>query len=116
MLNLRAVGLVLGALLGSAVAAPSVADVVTDKYIVSLKNDIVPSQIDSHIQQITEQIGSALAGLNVEVDKVWTHSFKGYSGKFDAAAIALIRENEQVRSPSPIHPTLEARTVSYLKP
>lgn len=99
MPNLKSVALALGALLAPAFAAPSPADVddlLPDRYIVTLKNDLVSPQVDSHVSWVNNVHRRDLERRAGGVDKVWSKSFKGYSGQFDEITLEDIRANTEV--------------------
>lgn len=105
MMHLKSFTLLLGALLSGALAAPASPrgvspQVVPNKYIVTLRNNLVQPQVDSHLSWVENVHRRSLSRRDSEasggVDKVWSASFKGYSGEFDAATIQEIQASEEV--------------------
>lgn len=100
MMNLKPVALVLGALLVPAFAAPaSLEDLLPDRYIVTLKNNVESNGVDSHISWVNTVHRRGLERRAGGVDKVWSKSFKGYSGQFDEVTLEDIRASVEVRMP-----------------
>ncbi|CAI4219730.1 unnamed protein product [Parascedosporium putredinis] len=111
MMHLKSLTLLLGALLSGALAAPASPrgvspQVVPNKYIVTLRNNLVQPQVDSHLSWVENVHRRSLSRRDSEasggVDKVWSASFKGYSGEFDAATIQEIQASEEVLSVEPV--------------
>lgn len=70
------------------------ADIVPGKYIVILKDDVDP---DTHIAWVKDlHLRSLKTRGKKGVDKVWTESFKGYSGEFDEATLKEISNRNDV--------------------
>ena len=106
MMNLKHITLLLGTLLTPAAAAPSPAprELLADKYIVTLKKDLVSPQVDSHVSWVTNIHRRGLERRAGGIDKVWSKSFKGYSGQFDEQTLKDIRASAEVRFPLLIPP------------
>lgn len=100
-MNLTSAVLLLGALLAPAAAAPGPAprDLLSDRFIVTLKNDLLSPQVDSHISWLQGVVGRGLERRAGGVDRVWSKSFKGYSGAFDDVTLEDIRANTEVGVP-----------------
>ncbi|KAG9251662.1 peptidase S8/S53 domain-containing protein [Emericellopsis atlantica] len=70
------------------------ADVVPGKYIVTLKGD---ADVESHIAWVKSlHPRNSCSPHTKAVEKVWTESFKGYSGEFDEATLKQITSREDV--------------------
>ena len=104
-MNFKSVALLLGAFLAPALAAP-LEDLLPDRYIVTLKEDL--QNVDSHISWVDGIHRRGLARRAGGVDKVWSKSFKGYSGKFDEITLEDIRNNTEV-SAALLFPSLSTR-------
>jgi oryzin len=64
------------------------------KYIVTLRDDLNSSVVQTHIASVSS---SSLARRGVHgVDKVWSKYFKGYSGDFDAATLEELNQDDNV--------------------
>ena len=100
MMNLKHIALLLSTLLAPAAAAPSQAsrELLADKYIVTLKKDLISPQVDSHVSWVTNIHRRGLERRAGGIDKVWSKSFKGYSGQFDEQTLKDIRASAEVRS------------------
>lgn len=97
MVSFKRLALFLGASLPAS-SAPALRESVEGKYIVTLKQDLAVSQIDSHIAWLDGVHTRNLPRRQTSgVNKVWTDNFKGYSGQFDEATLSQIRNNEDVR-------------------
>lgn len=96
MANLRRLALALGAIL-PVLAAPAErrAPLSDGKYIVTFKNGVDASSIESHIATVKER-GIARRGLD-GIDKIWSKAFKGYSGDFDSATLDELLSDDDVR-------------------
>jgi oryzin len=99
MVGVKQLALLLGALL-PVYGAPTTkrgAAVVEGKYIVTLKKDLVAPQVDSHMSWVSDVHSRSLARRQTSgVDKIWTTSFKGYSGEFDEATLEEIKASDEV--------------------
>lgn len=112
MMQLKSLTLLLGAFLSGALAAPSAPralspQVVPNKFIITLKNDLIQPQVDSHLSWVENVHRRSLGRRDGQeatggVDKVWSASFKGYSGEFDATTIAEIQASEEVLAVEPV--------------
>ncbi|SPO06424.1 related to subtilisin-like serine protease [Cephalotrichum gorgonifer] len=106
MMNIKAIALLLGALLAPAAAAPAAAsarEVVAEKYIVTLKSNLVSPQVESHVSWVKNVAKRDLEGRrSVGVEKVWSKNFKGYSGVFDAQTVEDIRASDEVLAVEPV--------------
>jgi hypothetical protein len=75
---------------------------VPHKYIVTLKPNITDAQqAASHLAWANNVHGNSVKRSNSllqGIEHVWTHSFMGYSGEFDAATILLIEHSVDVSS------------------
>lgn len=69
--------------------------IVPDNYIVSFKQDIRASGIDSHLSWVRGLYGEYNENA---IEKVWKDNFKGYSGHFDEETIEEIRQRNDVSS------------------
>lgn len=70
------------------------------KYIVTLRDDLSSSVVQTHIASVSS---SSLARRGVHgVDKVWSKYFKGYSGDFDAATLDELNRDENVVDIEPV--------------
>lgn len=75
-------------------AAPAV---VPGSYIVTLKQGLVEPQVASHLSWVSEVHARSLARRQTSgVNKVWSNSFKGYSGEFDEATVEEILSSDEV--------------------
>jgi len=99
MVGVKQLALLLGAVL-PIYAAPAKRDAPTQgKYIVTLKGNLAKPQVASHLSWVSEVHARSLSRRETSgVDKVWTTSFKGYSGEFDAATIVEILNSDEVRT------------------
>ncbi|TQV98638.1 hypothetical protein V2A60_007645 [Cordyceps javanica] len=83
------------AAIGTAAPAPS-----GGKYIVTLKNGVTASSVESHLQWVSEvharSVGRRDLNLNGVEKTYGIGSFNGYAGDFDAATIEEIRNNPEV--------------------
>lgn len=100
MVNIKSLGLLLGAFIASAAAAPTssagtVDARVADKYIITLKKDVT---VDSHITWASSVHSRSVSKRGSGVDRVWSKHFKGYSGQFDEQTIEEIKSNEDVQA------------------
>lgn len=97
MMNIKTIGLLLGVFLAPALAAPTdlSPEALADKYIITLKKDV--ESVDSHVNWVkgvqSGRVGTSASGVN----KVWSKSFKGYSGQFDEETLEEIRAKDEVR-------------------
>jgi len=96
MVSLKALAL----LFGVAAAAPAM-KTIPNKFIVTLKSGTDTTQLESHVNWARDVHSRSLSrrgrnGVTGGVDKVWTNSFKGYSGEFDAATVQEIKGNDDV--------------------
>ncbi|SPO03721.1 related to Alkaline protease 1 [Cephalotrichum gorgonifer] len=101
-MNLKTIGVLLGALLGQASTAPAgpTAAVIADKYIITLKSDV--ASVESHVSWAANLHTQSIQRRGAGVDKVWSKNFKGYSGQFDEQTIEEIRSNEDVLAVEPV--------------
>lgn len=97
MMNIKALGLLLGAFIAPALAAPAdpSANALDGQYIITLKKDV--ESVDSHVSWLKERSATRSGSSNGGVNKVWNKSFKGYSGQFDDETLEEIKGNEEVR-------------------
>jgi oryzin len=99
MIGLKRLALYLGAIVpiqALPFASPK-AEAVPGKYIVTLKEGIFTPQIETHLSWVNGVHARSISRRDTSgVDKVWTQSFKGYSGEFDAATLEAIKNNEEV--------------------
>jgi len=106
MMHLKSLTLFLGAFLSGALAAPASGprgvspQVLPNKYIVTLKNNLVKPQVDNHLSWVQNvhrrSLGRRDGEITAGVEKVWSESFKGYSGEFDATTIEEIQASDEV--------------------
>jgi oryzin len=101
MVSLKALALLFGV-----VAAAPAMKAVPNKFIVTLKPSTDTTQLESHVNWARDVHARSLARRAKNtvmggVDKVWTNSFKGYSGEFDASTLAEIKDSDDVRLVSP---------------
>ncbi|KAH7368040.1 extracellular alkaline protease [Plectosphaerella cucumerina] len=70
------------------------------KYIVTLRDDLNSSVVQTHIASVSS---SSLARRGVHgVDKVWSKYFKGYSGDFDATTLEELNHDDNVVDIEPV--------------
>ena len=101
MSRLRNLALFLGALLLPA-AVP--ATTVSGKYIVTLKNTADATSHMSWVSAVHRRSLGARSGGSSGVGKTFSiDKFNAYSGEFDAAMLAEIRNNPDVSMPHPPH-------------
>lgn len=84
--------------------------IVPGKYVVTLKPNVEPSVLTSHLHNVK---AIHARGINTRdeqgVDKVWTKNFKGYSGEFDDDTIRQILKSDDVSQPLSIpYPRMES--------
>jgi oryzin len=110
MVSLKALAL----LFGVAAAAPAM-KTLPNKYIVTLKSTTDTTQLESHVEWARDVHTRSLSrrsknGITGGVDKIWTTSFKGYSGEFDAATVEEIKSNDDVSEAAPSSTTVHFAT------
>lgn len=111
MINVRNIALFLGALLPAALAAPvtSKRDVIPGKYIVTLKEGVDPTSLESHLTWVNDVHKRSLGKRNTAgIEKKYgINNWNAYAGEFDDATIAEIKSNPDVA-------LVEPDTVAYL--
>ena len=99
MVRFSQVALLLGAVL-PAYALPANkrgAAIVPNAYIVTLKSGLPEGQVEDHLSWVSDTHARRATRRDLTgVEKVWTNSFQGYSGKFDSATIEDIKNSEHV--------------------
>ncbi|KAK7421483.1 Suppressor of the cold-sensitive snRNP biogenesis mutant brr1-1 [Neonectria punicea] len=88
------------------VSTHAIGDIVKGKYIVTIKPDVAAPRLqdhlgwvdDIHARSLSRRDGATEAG----VDKVWSDTFKGYSGEFDTDTIKEIKNSDEVLSIEPV--------------
>ncbi|KAH7148284.1 peptidase S8/S53 domain-containing protein [Dactylonectria macrodidyma] len=98
-------------LAADALARPTVSthatsDIVKGKYIVIVKPELAAPKLNEHIgwvddihkRSLSRRAGAAESGVN----RVWSDTFKGYSGEFDTDTIKEINKNDDVLSVEPV--------------
>ena len=100
MINVRNIALFLGALLPAALAAPvtSKRDVIPGKYIVTLKEGVDPTSLESHLTWVNDVHKRSLGKRNTAgIEKKYgINNWNAYAGEFDDATIAEIKANPDV--------------------
>lgn len=102
MYGLMRLALLVGTLLPFASTAPVVGralDTIPGKFIVTLKDDVAPADVESHLLWVS---GIQSRDLNrrepAGIEKTYNiSSFKGYAGSFDDATIQEIEASPEVR-------------------
>ncbi|KAI9155537.1 Subtilisin-like proteinase Mp1 [Paramyrothecium foliicola] len=99
--------ILLAAALPAALCLPTLplnqTDIVPGKFIVTLKPGVMAPQVDAHVSWARSVHARSLHRRDEQgVDKVWTDSFKGYSGEFDAATVAEIVKSDEVAAVEPV--------------
>ncbi|KAM5352866.1 hypothetical protein ACJ41O_005588 [Fusarium nematophilum] len=94
------------AILPAVLAAPKPrqgSDIVEGKYIITLKPSVIEPQVEDHISWVSDIHSRSLHRRDESgVDKVWTDTFKGYSGEFDDETIKEIEASDDVISVEPV--------------
>jgi oryzin len=70
---------------------------VPGKYIVTLKPNVKPPEMDNHMAWVADIHSRSISRRDLQgVDKVWEDTFKGYSGEFDDQTLKEISESDEV--------------------
>ncbi|KAL6415555.1 subtilisin-like serine protease [Ilyonectria robusta] len=90
-------------------------DIVKGKYIVIMNPDIDAPNLNDHLGWVDDIHARSLsrrgAGANEKgVDKVWSDTWKGYSGEFDPETIKEIKNSDEVLTIEPV------RTITIYAP
>lgn len=103
MHGLKKLALFVGTLLPFASAAPiesSTSAFIPNKYIVTLKEDVVASKRDAHLSWVNDVHSRSLGRRQLPgVKKTYSiNTFQGYAGSFDEATIEEIKASPEVQS------------------
>ncbi|KAI1639952.1 peptidase S8/S53 domain-containing protein [Biscogniauxia mediterranea] len=109
MNNLRRIVLALGALLPAALAAPTIVPrleqraAIPGKYIVTLKTDATPTEVETHLAWVSDVHKRSLNTRSTAgVEKTFNiSSWSAYAGEFDDATIEEIKNNPEVAEVEP---------------
>ncbi|KAK3386004.1 peptidase S8/S53 domain-containing protein [Podospora didyma] len=104
MIGLRRLFLLVGIVI-PALAAPVdklAAEIVPNKYIITLKPGVSVSDIDTHLNWVRDVHARSLSRRDtVGIENLYSiRDFNAYAGTFDAATINEIRHSDQASSPS----------------
>lgn len=85
----------------SPMVKPRASDPIPNKYIVTLKEDVAPTDVESHLTWVNEVHARSLARRQLPgVEKTYNiSSFQGYAGAFDDATISEIEASPEVSLP-----------------
>jgi hypothetical protein len=100
MASLRNIAAFLGALLPAVIAAPAprVPEVIPNKYIITLKNSVASSDVESHLSWVSGVHARSLSKRDTTgVERTYgIGNWHAYAGEFDEATIAEIKANPEV--------------------
>ncbi|KPM34286.1 Subtilisin-like proteinase Mp1 [Neonectria ditissima] len=88
------------------VSTHAIGDIVKGKYIVTIKPEIEAPRLEDHLGWVDDIHARSLrrrdGATEAGVDKVWSNTFKGYSGEFDKDTIKEIKNSDEVLSIEPV--------------
>ncbi|KAF7543015.1 hypothetical protein G7Z17_g11089 [Cylindrodendrum hubeiense] len=79
-------------------------DIITGKYIVTLSPDISTSEFNKQIQYVKGLLSTlgVKGGEDQGLEKIWSNSFQGYSGRFGPEILQILGTNSQIVAIEPV--------------